>query len=69
MSLISKANAMKRKSLEKKKELADLENSLKVARGKRRKLVYIISNHIDISQKLCSTIGASAVQQVLYFVM
>ena len=28
MSLILKANAMKRKSLEKKKELADLENSL-----------------------------------------
>ena len=60
---------MKRKSLEKKTELADLENSLKVARGKRRKLVYIISNHIDISQKLCSTIGSSAVHQFFFFIM
>ena len=32
MSLISKVNPMKLKSLEKKKELADLENLLKVAR-------------------------------------
>ena len=37
--LISTANAMKGKSSEKKKELADLENSLKVAREKCRKLV------------------------------
>ena len=39
MSLISKANAMKHKSSEKKKELTDLENSLNVAREKYRKLV------------------------------
>ena len=39
MSLISKANAMKRKNSKRKKELADLENSLKVAREKHRKLV------------------------------
>ena len=39
MSLISKANARKRKSSKRKKELADLENSLKVAREKHRKLV------------------------------
>ena len=39
MSLISKANAMKHKSSEKKKEIADLENSLKVAREKRIKFV------------------------------
>ena len=32
MSLISKVNPMKLKSLEKKKELADLENLLKVAK-------------------------------------
>ena len=57
MSLISKVNPMKLKSLEKKKELADLENLLKVAREQRRKLVQIILNHIHISQKLCSTIG------------
>ena len=38
MSLISKANAMKRKSSE-KKELADLENSLKFAKEKGIKLV------------------------------
>ena len=39
MSLISKANAMKRKSSEKKKEFADLKNSLKLAGKKRIKLV------------------------------
>ena len=39
MSLISKVNAMKHKSSQKKKELADLENLLKVAREKHRKLV------------------------------
>ena len=68
MSSISKANTMKRKT-ERKKELADLENLLKVAREKRRKLVQIIPNHTDISQKLRPTIGASAIQQFLYFVM
>ena len=39
MSLISKVKAMKHKSSQKKKELADLENSLKVVREKHRKLV------------------------------
>ena len=50
MYLISKANAAKRKSSEKKKEIKDLENSLKFAREKRRKLVQIIPNYIDIMQ-------------------
>ena len=39
MSLISKANTMQCKSSEKKNELSDLENLLKVAREKCRKLV------------------------------
>ena len=39
MSLISKANAMERKGSEKKKELADLKNSLKLAGEKRIKSV------------------------------
>ena len=38
-ALISKANAMKHKSSGKKKDLADLENLLKVVREKLRKLV------------------------------
>ena len=38
-ALISKANAMKYKSSGKKKDLADLENLLKVVREKLRKLV------------------------------
>ena len=39
ISSISTAKAMKNKSSEKNKELADLENSLKVAKEKCRKLV------------------------------
>ena len=39
ISSISTAKEMKNKSSEKNKELADLENSLKVAREKCRKLV------------------------------
>ena len=39
MSVISKANAIKSKSSEKKKEPTDLENLLKVVREKYRKLV------------------------------
>ena len=51
MSLISKANAVKPKSSKKKKkEIKDLENSLKFAREKCRKLVQIIPNYIDIMQ-------------------
>ena len=38
MSLISKANAVKRESSGKKKEIKDLGNSLKFSREKRRKL-------------------------------
>lgn len=38
ISLVSKANAMKRKSSEKKKELEDLEEALNVLKEKRKKL-------------------------------